>query len=68
MRISKFTYKGVERVAAELGNDPRGCGLLTVQLMPQRGIRTFVPGRMMDCREVKGLSRLYWWLRWRLSV
>lgn len=68
MRISTFEYHDVQRVAVEHGADERGCGLLTTQLSPKHGPRTFKPGKMFDTKEVKGLSRLYWLIRWRLGI
>jgi len=68
MRISTFTYSDKKRVAVELGNDPRGCGLLTTQLYPERAVRTFKPGKMMQCEPVVGLQRLYWLFRFKVGI
>lgn len=68
MRISAFEYHGKPRVAIEHGPDERGCGLLTTQLSPQRGTRTFKPGKMFGISEVCGLKKLYWLIRWRLGL
>ena len=66
MRISDFEYKGQRRVAVEL--HPDGNGLLSMQLSPVRGFRTFKPGLMLGCSEVKGLRRLYWWFRYKVGL
>ena len=68
MRISAFEYDGKHRVAVEHGPDERGCGMLTTQLSPKRGTRTFKPGKMFGTVEILGLKRLYWLIRWRLGI
>jgi len=68
MRISDFKYHGKRRIAVEHGPDKRGCGMLTTQLFPERGTRTFKPGKMYGTFEVHGLKKLYWLIRWRLGL
>lgn len=69
MRLSKFTYKGQTRVAAEHGSDERGNGcLFTTQLYPVYGQRSFKVAGMMATTEVKGLKKLYWLIRWKLAL
>ena len=66
-RVSEFEYQGrnqsvpVRRVAIERGPDPRGCGLLAYQLVPEPGIRTFKPGKMINCHKL-GLLKTLWYL------
>lgn len=68
-RVSEFTYKGTHRVAIEKGPDKRGCGLFTLQLVPEVGPRTFKPAEMVNCRKV-GTLRSLWYLAksFRVSV
>lgn len=62
-RVSTFEYNGVQRVAIEREPDPRGCGLLCTQLVPEVGIRTFKPAKMMDCKKLGVFKTLYYLAR-----
>jgi len=64
--IREFTYHDKPRIAVELG--PGKGGMLTMQLSPERGLRTFKPGKMMDSKRVYGLRWLYWYFRLRLGL
>lgn len=60
MRINKFTYNGVQRIAIEQGPDGRGCGLLHKQLVPEIGFRTFKPEKMMDVQRLGSTLSLFY--------
>lgn len=67
-RISEFIYKDKRRVAIEKGPDSRGNGcLFCFQLVPEKGYRSFKPGKMMDCKRV-GLLRSLWYLAKSMGV
>lgn len=67
MRVSRFTYNGVERVAIEKGPDARGCGLFCTQVSPEVGPRTFKPEKMIDCHKL-GFFASLWYLAKSLRV
>ena len=62
-RVSTFEYNGVQRIAIELEPDPRGCGMYHTQLVPEVGLRTFKPGKMMDCKKLGFFKTLYYLAR-----
>jgi hypothetical protein len=49
-----FTYHGKKRYAMEIG--PTQGGLLCKQFLPERGLRTFKPGKRMDLQKVSFLT------------
>lgn len=62
--VSKFTYNGVNRVVIEKGADPRpGAGLLTYQLEPEKGSRTFKPGKMMNRRKLGKIATILYFAK-----
>lgn len=51
--VSRFIYNGTERVAIEKGIDKRpGAGILTFQVSPEKGVRTFKPAKMIDRKKL----------------
>jgi hypothetical protein len=62
-RVSEFNYGGKRRIVIERGPDSRGCGLLCTQIVPEKGIRTFKPDKMIDVKKVGRLRSWYYLLK-----